>query len=327
MDFTRCSFEKVTALPDFLATAIKNPLSLKSFGVFLGSTNTINSTIAGLSTAVLPLMENLEELTLWLDNTQVTDSCLYDLCPKRAKLKTLKLNLRGTKISKQAGSILSDQVFRNLPDLQELLLYLSKSTIITAGLDYLLTNLSKLAKLETLKLSLAELPRIKDRNIQSLAHYFSESAGNLKQLCLDLDQNEFSEITLGILCSSLPKQISSLIFTLQGTSVNDKNIKTLVEESLQKMTNLTVLHFSLAETKTTQESALALCSFFENNSRLTELKLDFRASGANDHVICHFINKIAPTMSALKNCSIDVILLKLENSTLDLVENFNKKYQ
>ena len=273
MDFTKCSFNELTSFTDFLCTALNKSLTLKAFGIVLDATNIDNLTIKNLSNVVLPLMPHLDEVSLSLNGTKITN-IHQAFCSQLPKLQGLKLSLRNTNLSESSFSTFPDLAIQNL---QELLFDVGHAKIAPSEINNLLKNLANFPKLEKLKLSLAGM-KIEECHIELLSRYFSESDLSLKHLSLDLEQSDVSKNSLKTLCSNLPKQISELIFSLKKTRATDKVIRIFVKESLKKTLNLTLLHFSVADTKATMRSLSPLCSFLGNNGKIKNSKLDFRVT-------------------------------------------------
>ena len=130
-----------------------------------------------------------------------------------------------------------------------------------------------------------------------------------------------------MLCCYLPKQISHFEIGLYNEPAIDQNIKTLVTESLQNMPNLAVLGLRFSNTSLTQESLRTLCSYLYQKTKIKNLVLDFTKASIDDDNVCHFVNKIAPSMPNLQYCHFNASNCPLINSTLDKIVHLNSFYE
>jgi len=141
-----------------------------------------------------------------------------------------------------------------------------------------------------------------------------------------LSHTKLTENALEMLCSSLPKEITQLELILSNTSIADKNISTLIIESLRKITNLNTLELYLEDTKITDKSLASFSEFFKDNAQIYALTLDLQQTRIYDEILCYFIDEIVPTMSNLENCYLEVSESQLQKPTLDKISHLHNQY-
>jgi len=326
LNFKDCLLNK-TPFAKFLSQNLVKLQNLKELYLFRQRTKHIDDTlIDALTHQVLPSLNNLDTLCLWLDHAKITDTSIIEFCFQLKKLKTLSLSFFDTKISDNSLYTLSAVTFTKSSDLEELNLYFPCTRITPSGVHLFFKNLaSKLTKLRILSLAFGEIA-ISENAIADLTYEFLKSASTLQELHLGFNDCQLSQDSLEMLCCYLPNQLSHLELGFYNESSIDQNVKTLVTESLRNMPNLTILGLRFFNTSLTKESLITLCSYLYQNTKIQNLVLDFTKAYIDDDSVCHFINRIVPSMPNLQYCQFYASNCPLINTTLDKIANLNSFY-
>jgi len=143
INFHECSFQQEIFLPSCLEyTLVKIP-NLRVLRLILDSAKISDLTLEGFSKIALPQMGNLEELYLSFDKTQITEKSISVLAENLQNLQTLSINFHTTNFSDLELSSFSDIAFKNLTELDCLIILLHQTQVSQAGIENFIKKLPK----------------------------------------------------------------------------------------------------------------------------------------------------------------------------------------
>jgi len=278
---------------------------LKAFLLRTVDSHITDESIEEFALQVLPLMENLEDLSLSFQRTLVTDKSMIELCrnikPIASKLKKFGLNIGGTAVSDAMIDILALESMPLMKQITFFDIWLNRSKVTEKGLANLFSAMVAVSSMEEFELNCSETA-VTDENLSIFAHKALPEMVNLKKFTLFASKTKLQEASLKVLFQNLSKasQLQKVAIWLNEVAIGEESILALAE-SITSLVNLTYLSLSLDKTKLGDLGISHLCKSLKSIARNLEiLKLDLDDTKVTDQGILALGNEIAPEMRSLK---------------------------
>jgi len=311
LGFTQITDQGLLSLFQSIANSCAS--RLKAFLLGTAENRVTDESFTELVLNVLPLMENLEDLRLWIQRTLATDKSLIDLWKNMkffaSKLRKFGLNVCGTAAS---DAMIDALALKSLP-LMKVFCNLFSPMVIFPVLEEFELNCSETA--------------ITDKSVTMFARRALSQLANLKKFNFYANNTKVRDSSLKPLFQNLSKchQLHKMNIWLNETRIGEGSVLILAE-SIPFLVNLTHLSLSFSGTKLGDLGVGRLCRSLKPLAKnLGILRLDFNDTKATDEGIFVLGNEVAPEMRSLKEFKLFVARTQIGDASLKpLFENLKQ---
>ena len=191
----------------------------------------------------LPFFKKLEKLEVYLSDTNLTDTSIFQLFSNIQNLKTLSLGLGNTRITPKFLKFFGSKCLPQMTSLKNL-------SFIVFGINFTDDDIAHICvpskRLRTLCIAL-QSTRITDRSLQLLICTLLSSSKTLKEIILRLDDTDVTDVGVLVLLESL-KDLKSFRIFLDKTNISNTFGRELINRVLPQMKHLEDFTVKLDET-------------------------------------------------------------------------------